>query len=166
MDSDVVRRLADKGQYDILQENDQLVKQKKDKKCFKGFQEGVINFKPTYKYDPGTDDWDTRWVITWTNSSWDWLLRATREARNPNLQVFIRHAPHVCSQHSFGLPLRMSGMHRTQFDHALLDFLSLVIWSRVFWLSLTGNLGKAQRRSKSVLSCDRCRPHSVTFGYC
>ena len=68
MDSDAVRRLADKGQYDILQENDQLVKQKKDKKCFKGFQEGVINFKPTYKYDPGTDNWDTRWVITWTNS--------------------------------------------------------------------------------------------------
>ena len=28
-------------------------------------------------------------------------------ARNPNLQVFITHASHVCSQHSFGLPLRM-----------------------------------------------------------
>ena len=60
MDSDLVRRLADKGQYDILQENDQLVKQKNERKCFKGFQEGVINFKPTYKYDPGTDNWDTR----------------------------------------------------------------------------------------------------------
>ena len=68
MDSDLVRRLADKGQYDILQANDQLVKQKKEKKCFKGFHEGEINFKPTYKYDPGTDNWDTRWVITWTNS--------------------------------------------------------------------------------------------------
>ena len=42
---------------------------------------------------------------------------ATRGARNPNLQVFITHASHVCSRHSFGLPLKMNGMHRTQFDH-------------------------------------------------
>ena len=42
-------------------------------------------------------------------------------ARKPNLQVFITHASHVCSQHSFGLPLRMNGMHMTQFDHARLD---------------------------------------------
>ena len=75
------------------------------------------------------------------------------------------HASHVCSQHSFGLPLRMNGMQRTQFDHARLDPLSLVIWSRMFWLSVTWNLGKAQRWSKSVLTFDRCRPHSVTFGY-
>ena len=34
-----------------------------------------------------------------------------------NLQVVITHALHVCSQHSFGLPQRMIGMHRTQFDH-------------------------------------------------
>ena len=37
------------------------------------------------------------------------LLRATRGARNPNLQVVITQAWHVCSQHSFGLPLRMDG---------------------------------------------------------
>ena len=55
------------------------------------------------------------------------LLREPRGARNPKLQVVITHASHVCSQHSFGLPLRMNGMHRTQFDHARLDFLSLVI---------------------------------------
>ena len=55
------------------------------------------------------------------------ILRATRGARNPNLQVVITRASHVCSQHSFGLPLRINGMHRTQFDHARLDLLSLVI---------------------------------------
>ena len=42
-------------------------------------------------------------------------------------QVVITHAPHVCSQHSFELPLRMNGMHRMQFDHARLDLLSLEI---------------------------------------
>ena len=55
------------------------------------------------------------------------LLRATRGACNPNLQVVITHASHVCSQLSFGLPLRMNGIQRTQFDHARLDLLSLVI---------------------------------------
>ena len=46
-------------------------------------------------------------------------MQATRGACNPNLQVFIMYASHVCSQHSFGLPLRMYGnMHRTHFDHA------------------------------------------------
>ena len=60
------------------------------------------------------------------------LLQATRGAHNTNLQVVISHASHLCSQHSFGLPLRMNGMHRTQFDDARLDLLSLVIGSRVF----------------------------------
>ena len=63
MDTDHVRRLADKEQYDELLANDQLIKQKSEKQCFKGFQEGRINFKPTYKYDPGTDSWDTRYTI-------------------------------------------------------------------------------------------------------
>ena len=52
------------------------------------------------------------------------LLRATRGARNPNPQVVITHASHVCSQYSFGLPLRMNGIHKTQFDHACFDHLS------------------------------------------
>ena len=60
------------------------------------------------------------------------FIAGTRRAPNPNLQVVITHALHVYSQHSFGLPLRMNGMYRTQFDHVRLDFLSLVIWSRVF----------------------------------
>ena len=55
------------------------------------------------------------------------LLQATRGARNSNLQVVITHAWHVCSQHSFGLPLRINGMHRTHFGHARLDVLSHVI---------------------------------------
>ena len=31
---------------------------------------------------------------------------------DPNLQVVIMHALHVCPQHSLGLPLRMNGIHR------------------------------------------------------
>ena len=39
------------------------------------------------------------------------------------------------------------------------------IWSRALWLSATKNLRKAKQWSKSVLTFDRCRPHSLTFGY-
>ena len=99
---------------------------------------------------------------------WEYL-QVTRGALNPNLQVVLAYASHVCSQHSFGLPLRMmhrtQKMHRTQFDHARLDLRSLVIWSRVFRPSVTWNSHKAQRWTKSVLTFDRCRPQSVTFGY-
>ena len=27
-------------------------------KCFPKYKEGMITFQPTYKYNPGTDDWD------------------------------------------------------------------------------------------------------------
>ena len=88
------------------------------------------------------------------------LLRATRGAHNPNLQVVITHASHVCSQHSFGLPLRMNGMHKTQFDHARFDLYPSKTWPSVTW-----NLRKARRWSKSVWTSDRCRRHFLTFGY-
>ena len=54
---------------------------------------------------------------------------------------------------------RINGMPTTQFDHARLDFLSLVIWSRVVWVSVKRNLRKARRWSKRV------SPHSITFDY-
>ena len=73
------------------------------------------------------------------------------------MQVVITHASHVCSQLSFGLPLKMNGMHRTQFDHVRLDILSLVILSRetyakhsaggakAFWPSIVRDLKHRQR---------------------
>ena len=76
-----------------------------------------------------------------TDVIFSYFLRATRGARNPNLQVVVTHASHLCSQHSFGLT-KNEWMHRTQFDHARLDLLSLVIWSRVVWPSVTWNYAK------------------------
>ena len=34
---------------------------------------------------------------------------------------------------SFGRPLRMNGMPKSQFDHKRIGLLRLVIWSRLFW---------------------------------
>ena len=58
----------------------------------------------------------------------------------------------------------MNGMHRTQFDHARLDLLS-PDHARVLAICPAYNLHEAQRWSESVLAFDRCRPHSITFGY-
>jgi phosphatidylinositol-bisphosphatase len=38
---------------------DQLLQQKKLEKVFNGYTEGKINFLPTFKFNPGTSDWDT-----------------------------------------------------------------------------------------------------------
>ena len=46
-------------QYDLLYQYDQLNQSRTAKKCFHAYAEGRIAFQPTYKYDPGTDEWDT-----------------------------------------------------------------------------------------------------------
>lgn len=38
----------------------QLKRQIDEEAVFVGFVEGEINFQPTYKYDTGSDTWDTR----------------------------------------------------------------------------------------------------------
>ena len=52
------------------------------------------------------------------------------------------HAWHRCSHHSFRLPLRMNGMHRTQSDHTRFYLILFVTRSLVFWPSMIWNLHK------------------------
>lgn len=46
-------------EYEKLFYLDQLYVERQKKRIFKDFSEGKITFKPTYKYDPGTDEWDS-----------------------------------------------------------------------------------------------------------
>lgn len=55
------RELLDQGNLEELLCFDQLTAQRDARKIFIGYTEAPINFRPTYKYDPGTDDWDTSW---------------------------------------------------------------------------------------------------------
>ena len=90
------------------------------------------------------------------------------DKRNPQSSCpgcYITNASHVCSRHSFGLPLRINEMHRMQFDHERLNLLPLVILSPTFWPSVTGNLRKTQQWSKSICTFNGCHPHFLTFGY-
>ena len=43
---------------ELLLNSDQLRQQQQKGRAFVDFQEGEIKFKPSYKYNPGTDDWD------------------------------------------------------------------------------------------------------------
>ena len=47
-----------------------------------------------------------------------YLFSFTFFFRNPNLKVAITHVRQACSQHSFGLPLRMNGLHKKKSNHS------------------------------------------------
>lgn len=59
MDVGDAKRFINTGNYEPVLVMDQLSQQKRIGKVFQGFHEAVIMFKPTYKYDPGTDNWDS-----------------------------------------------------------------------------------------------------------
>ncbi|XP_031549420.1 inositol polyphosphate 5-phosphatase OCRL-like isoform X2 [Actinia tenebrosa] len=59
MDVEQTKILIEEGRLDVLLKKDQLLVQKQQENCFVGFNEGLITFKPTYKYNPGSDNWDS-----------------------------------------------------------------------------------------------------------
>ncbi|XP_011706727.1 PREDICTED: inositol polyphosphate 5-phosphatase OCRL-1-like, partial [Wasmannia auropunctata] len=59
MDAATAKQCISEGNYGPVLAFDQLGHQRKAGRVFQGFQEAEIDFKPTYKYDPGTDNWDS-----------------------------------------------------------------------------------------------------------
>lgn len=57
-----IREVASTPDFKILLEHDQLLQQKNQKRIFHKFKEGEITFKPTFKYDTDSDEWDSRSV--------------------------------------------------------------------------------------------------------
>ncbi|XP_041068375.1 type II inositol 1,4,5-trisphosphate 5-phosphatase isoform X2 [Carcharodon carcharias] len=58
-DVEVIKKLIKIKDYARLIKYDQLTKHMEESGVFQGFKEGNINFQPTYKYDIGSDHWDT-----------------------------------------------------------------------------------------------------------
>ncbi|XP_062818573.1 type II inositol 1,4,5-trisphosphate 5-phosphatase isoform X1 [Anolis carolinensis] len=58
-DVERVKKLVEARDFRTLQQHDQLKRQMEAKAVFEGFTEGEITFQPTYKYNPGCNDWDT-----------------------------------------------------------------------------------------------------------
>ena len=61
MTFEVIKAHADNFQIQTLLKHDQLLNEMKRDNVFWNFIEMPIDFKPTYKYDPGTNDWDSRY---------------------------------------------------------------------------------------------------------
>ncbi|XP_015230889.1 PREDICTED: type II inositol 1,4,5-trisphosphate 5-phosphatase isoform X1 [Cyprinodon variegatus] len=59
LDVDKVKDLITKNDFETLHSYDQLKRQIDEEAVFVGFEEGEIDFQPTYKYDTGSDKWDT-----------------------------------------------------------------------------------------------------------
>lgn len=59
MEADKAKALIEKEKYPVILEHDQLKDQMKLGNVFQGFTEGSLNFRPTYKYDTGSDNWDS-----------------------------------------------------------------------------------------------------------
>ncbi|XP_068998244.1 type II inositol 1,4,5-trisphosphate 5-phosphatase isoform X1 [Embiotoca jacksoni] len=59
LDVDNVKELISQKDFEKLHSYDQLKRQIDEEAVFVGFEEGEIDFQPTYKYDTGSDKWDT-----------------------------------------------------------------------------------------------------------
>nr|XP_015204289.1 PREDICTED: type II inositol 1,4,5-trisphosphate 5-phosphatase isoform X1 [Lepisosteus oculatus] len=59
LEVDQVKDLIEKKDFKALHSYDQLKRQIDENAVFHGFKEGEIAFQPTYKYDTGSDQWDT-----------------------------------------------------------------------------------------------------------
>ncbi|XP_037577610.1 inositol polyphosphate 5-phosphatase OCRL-like [Dermacentor silvarum] len=59
LEHDRVKTMVEQGLLEKLLEHDQLRQQQQQGKAFGGYTEGPITFRPTYKYAPGTQLWDT-----------------------------------------------------------------------------------------------------------
>ena len=60
MTPDIIKSYADNYQISRLLKYDQLMQEVAKGTVFMFFTEGDIDFKPTYKFDVNSDEWDTR----------------------------------------------------------------------------------------------------------
>lgn len=70
LSNEVVRKLIAEKSWDTLYENDQLNLGMIAGEIFRSYNEGTINFAPTYKFDNGTDLYDTsdkQRIPAWTD---------------------------------------------------------------------------------------------------
>lgn len=91
-----VKDLLIKKAYQNLLNHDQLKVQMNLKKVFVGYSEGEIRHLPTYKYDPGTDNWDS----SEKSRPPAWCDRILWRTAQPTRQLTYRsHPKMMCSDH-------------------------------------------------------------------
>lgn len=91
-----VRRLANAGRLPQLQPHDQLIQARTEGNVLSGLLEGPLDFRPSYKYDIGTDQYDSsekQRAPAWT----DRILFTSRDAWK--LQIYTAAERPCCSDH-------------------------------------------------------------------
>ena len=87
-DLDAVKTMIGLRQFEPLLELDQLRLSRRMKMSFQGYKEEDIRFPPTYKYDPGTDNFDSsekaRFPAWCDRVMWKSRLRNTRRKSVPS----------------------------------------------------------------------------------
>jgi phosphatidylinositol-bisphosphatase len=79
--------------YETLRAKDQLNLERAKNNCFQGFEEGPLTFAPTYKYQPGTDVYETRAEKKLRAPAWcDRVLWRTAARDSVKLQNYRRAA--------------------------------------------------------------------------
>ncbi|XP_048240023.1 inositol polyphosphate 5-phosphatase OCRL-like isoform X1 [Haliotis rufescens] len=116
MPANELKNNIDNNQYTRLLSHDQLCKLLGKSDVFAGYTEGVINFRPTYRYDSGTDNWDTSekrrppaWCdrVLWKGSG----IRQLRYNSHPELKI-SDHKP-VSALFDAGIRVGGDKSHRT-----------------------------------------------------
>eukprot|EP01063_Lacrimia_lanifica_P027348 TRINITY_DN3828_c0_g1_i1.p1 TRINITY_DN3828_c0_g1~~TRINITY_DN3828_c0_g1_i1.p1 ORF type:complete len:913 (+),score=308.21 TRINITY_DN3828_c0_g1_i1:145-2883(+) len=105
VENDVVRRMVAEKKLDELSKFDQLKQAIETDTAFSGFEEAKITFPPTYKYDCGTDNYDTsakQRVPSWTDRVL-FLSRATA------LFPPARHGNDAMTSPSNAVPIGLAG---------------------------------------------------------
>ncbi|KAJ1653619.1 hypothetical protein IWQ61_006295 [Dispira simplex] len=84
LENSKVKSLLEAQQFKYLQDFDQLNIEKANRRAFAGFEENVIQFPPTYKYEIGTNQYDPKrapaWcdrILWWSPLSTDFITQRT-----------------------------------------------------------------------------------------
>ena len=88
MTAEQVKAYADNYQLQTLLKFDQLLQEMTKKTVFMGFTEGPITFKPTYKYNVNSDEWD-RYM---THGALQHLLHAVKTCVGGRYQIHCSYS--------------------------------------------------------------------------
>jgi phosphatidylinositol-bisphosphatase len=95
-----VLHMSEAGKTAELRALDQLNIERREGRVFQGFEEGEINFTPTYKYQPGTDVYEQRPEKKLRAPAWcDRVLWLAQDARHVQQLTYKRSETPNCSDH-------------------------------------------------------------------
>ncbi|XP_067950834.1 inositol polyphosphate 5-phosphatase OCRL-like isoform X2 [Watersipora subatra] len=92
---DKVKLLISDSNWEPLLKYDQLIKEKKAKNAFSDYRESAIAFPPTYKYDAGTNDYDTSEKMR----APAWTDRILYRGHHIEPHIYACHMKHMISDH-------------------------------------------------------------------